>query len=101
MPGLNNTGTCTCPTNTTGTIDSCERNLLVENNSAGVIAKLYLYDVILDGNFISVLAHDVVLIGQTSFGVINRPNTAIHEVLTDSLFSASLERKTFRNLRPD
>lgn len=89
MPGLNNTGTCTCPTNTTGTIYSCERNLLVENNGAGVMAKLYLYDVILDGNFISVLAHDVVFIGQTSFGVISRPNATIHEELTDSLFSTS------------
>ena len=53
------------------------------------MAKLYLYDVILDGNFISVLAHNVVLIGQTSFGVISRPNATIHEVLTDSLLGAS------------
>lgn len=53
------------------------------------MAKLYLYDVILDGNFIGVLAHNVVLIGQTGFGVISRPNATIHEVLTDSRLGAS------------
>jgi len=38
MLGLNHTGTCTCPTKTTGIIDSCEGNLLVENSVVDFIA---------------------------------------------------------------
>jgi len=57
MLGLNSTGTCTCPTNTTAIIQSCEGNLLNENNSVRVITILYLYDVVIDGNVFSVLAY--------------------------------------------
>ena len=89
MLGLNYPGTCTCPANTTGIIKCCEGDFLIENSCMGVIAILYLYNVILDVNVFGVFANDVVLIGQTSFGVISRPNATIHEVLSDSRFSAS------------
>ncbi len=89
MLGRNNTSTCTCPANATVVIDGCELNLLVHNFRVGVIAKLYLYDVILDANVFSVVAYDVVLVGQRGCGVISRPGATIHEVLTDSRFSTS------------
>ena len=87
MLGLNNTGTCACPANTSGIIDGRELNFLIENNRVGVIAKLYLYDVIFDANVLGVATYDVVLIGQTSFVIVGRPSAMIHEVLTDSQFS--------------
>ena len=89
MVGLNNTGACTCPANTTGIIYGCELDLFVHNNRVGVMAVLYLYDVILDANVFSVVAYYVVPIGQTGCGVISRPGATIHEVFTDSRFGAS------------
>ena len=86
---LNNTGTFTCPADTTGIIYGCEGNRLIENSCVGVKSILYVYDVSINGNVLSVLAYNVVLIGQTGCGVISRPNATIREVLTDSRFSAS------------
>ena len=86
MLGLNNTGTGTGPTDTTGIIQGCEGNLLVENSGVGVVAVFYLYDVIRDGNVFSVTTDDGVLIGQTGFDVIGRSNAIIHVVLADSRF---------------
>jgi len=100
MLGLNSTGTGTCPADTTGIIYGCEGNLLIENNSVGVIAILYLNDVIIDGNMFGVITYDVVLIGHAGFGIVGRPSAMIREVLSDTGFSAGRERKPFRNLRP-
>ena len=88
MFGLNSTGTCTYPTNTTAIIQSCEGNLLIESCSVCVIAILYLNDVIIDGNMFSVLAFNVEPIGHAGFGIVGRPNAMIREVLSDTGFSA-------------
>ncbi len=89
MLGLNDTGTCTCPTNTSGIIDGCELNLLVENSCMGVMAVLYLYDVIFNANVFSVLTYDVVLIGQTSHGIISRPSTRYMKYSLIAVFCSS------------
>ena len=81
---LNITGTCTRPTDTTGIIDGCELNPFVENILVGVVAIPYFYDVIINPHAICVLTCDVVLIGQTSLGIVIRPIATIHVVLTDS-----------------
>ncbi len=87
--GLNYTGACTYPANATGIIDGCEFNRLVENSCVGAIAKCYGYDVIRDANVLSVPAFDEGLIDDTSRGIVSRPGTTIHNVLSDCRFNAS------------